>query len=106
MTPKEAMDQLIIKALGDGVAKLIKNGLAFTVMALTISGLCVAIYYLVLLHQYEQNMWYGEIEKLKKETSAKVLILESRYYECMNENQRLSVRVAEMEAIVKYRLKH
>lgn len=43
MTPHEQMISILYKAIGDGVAKLIKNGLAFTVMSLAIIGLVLSI---------------------------------------------------------------
>lgn len=43
MTPHEQMIAILYKALGEGISKLIKNGLAFTVMSLAIIGLVFSI---------------------------------------------------------------
>ncbi len=53
MTQKEMFSEVLYRALGDGVAKLIKNGLAFTVMTGVIIGLVWTVFYLHGLHASE-----------------------------------------------------
>jgi hypothetical protein len=100
------MYEVIYKAFGDGAAKLVKNGLAFTVMTLTIIGLCGGIYYILLFHRAEESDWRHQMKDLEIRMQEKINLVESRYYECQNENRILSIRIAELEAAIKYRLRN
>lgn len=102
MTPEQQMYAIILKALGDGIAKLVRNGLAFTVMTLAIAGLCGGIYYLIILREAEIASWKKELAEYRETTDNRMNLLQTRIYECDNERKLLAIEVAELRAIIKY----
>lgn len=101
MTEKEKMIAAIYKALGDGLAKMFRHGLAITVMTLVISGLCYA-----LLMQH--NLFKAQIADIKKD----IVSMKSEWSEernslrrdlilCDTERQKMAIELAELRYIVK-----
>lgn len=94
---KDIMVQMLYKALAEGVGKLIKNGLAFTVMALAIAGLIWAIVYLLEVHQSDRIEWKAEILEVKSEYAAELNQLRIELRECQNNNSLLLIQMAELK---------
>lgn len=105
MTTKEAMLEILYKALADGVSKLIKNGLAFTVMTGVIIGLCWWTLNEMNVHAADRREWKIEIIEIKTEYRDEMNRLRVEIYECNNSRSQLAARVAELEATVKYKIR-
>lgn len=102
MTNKEQMWAIITKAVAEGVSKLIKNGLAFTVMLGAIGGLAWGIFFID--GRANQNIaeLKVEIKEMKTEHARQLNELRIEILNCDQENTKLRVRVAELEIQQKY----
>ncbi len=100
MTPKQEMYTVIYKALGDGLAKLIRNGLAFTVMAGVIIGLSFALYYVILDARPQMKEIKLEMKTLKADWATERNDLRREIAACDLERRALAVRVAELSVLV------
>lgn len=102
MTDREKMLQIIYKAVADGLSKLIKNGLAFTVMLGAIGGLAWGIFFID--GRANQNIaeLKAEIKEMKADHSRQLNELRIEIINCDQENTKLRVRVAELEMQNKY----
>lgn len=92
------MIQVLYKALGDGLAKLVRNGLAFTVMTGVIIGLVWVCVWLVQTHERDRIEWKSELLAVKEEYSGEINKLRIEIFECQNNNSALMVQVAELKA--------
>lgn len=101
MYQKEDMFAAIYKALGEGVAKLIKYGAAFTVLIGCVAGLIWALFYVVKEQAQEKVEWKREIHDVRIECSNQINLLQTKIYECNEQRASLAGRVAALEAIVK-----
>ena len=97
------MVQILYKALADGISKLIKNGLAFTVMTAVIIGLCWFTIQEIEAHANDRLEWKSELKEVRNAHYSEISLLRSEVYECNNNRALLAARVAELEATVKYR---
>jgi hypothetical protein len=88
---------IIYKSLAEGVSKLIKNGLAFTVMAGAIAGLIWILVWMVQTHEDDRKEWKAEIVTVKAEYAQMVNDLRLEIRECQNNNQLLLIQIAEMK---------
>lgn len=107
MTNKEIMLQVLYKALGDGVAKLIRNGLAFTVMTGAIGGLLWGILHMHNLHERELIAFKADMQQLRAEHSEQLNQYRRLEYElrseiaaCISERIKDAARIARLEEIV------
>lgn len=104
MTNKEIMLQVLYKALGDGVAKLIRNGLAFTVMTGAIGGLLWGILHMHDLHERELIAFKADMQQLRAEQLNQYRRLEyelrSEIAACISERIKDAARIARLEEIV------
>lgn len=94
------MLQILYKAMADGLSKLIKNGLAFTVMTGVIIGLIWTVVWLIQTHESDRIVWKAELLEVKAEYSEEINRLRVEVYECNERNLQLSVQVAELKAAV------
>lgn len=89
MTDKEMFQSVIYKAAADGAAKLIRGGMAFTVMLGAIAGLLWA-----LMFQYRAN------EAHAKELRQEIESLREEIAECNKARGEDSARIARLETII------
>lgn len=99
MTPQQQMVAIIYKALGEGLAKLIKNGLAFTVLIGVVGGLIWALFAMSAQNQSAISELKQEIREMKKDHSDQLNLLRSEIYECDAERRKLSIQVAELRVL-------
>lgn len=105
MKPQEEMIAILYKALGDGLAKLIQNGLAFTVMSLGLVGLSFAVYYVDLDGRTQIKEMKSELSAMKAEWADERNDLRREIAACDLERRTLAIRVAELSVIVNNKLK-
>ena len=110
MTQKEMFSEVLYKALGDGVAKLIKNGLAFTVMTGVIIGLVWTVFYLHGLHSTEVKELRAEMLQLRREHSEQldtmrreVAEAQCMLIECNMARDQDAARIARLEGLIQSR---
>lgn len=110
MTPQEMFSEAIYKALGDGVAKLIRNGLAFTVMTGVIIGLVWTVFYLHGLHSAETKELRAEMMQLRREHSEQldtmrreVAEAQRMLIECNMARVQDAARIARLEGLMQRR---
>ncbi len=110
MTPQEMFSEAIYKALADGVSKLIKNGLAFTVMTGVIIGLVWTVFYLHDLHASEVNELRAEMMQLRREHSEQldtmrreVAEAQRMLIECNVARVQDAQRIARLEGLIQRR---
>jgi uncharacterized phage-like protein YoqJ len=110
MSNNEMLNEAIYKALADGVAKLIKNGLAFTVMLGTIGGLSWGIAWQHAQFEADWSEVKFEIRELKQEHSAQLndyrrleYELRKEISECNEKRIEQAQQIARLEAIMKRR---
>lgn len=94
---REIMWNILYKAIAEGLSKLIRNGLAFTVMAGTIGGLIWVLIWMVQTHEADRKEWKAEILQVKAEYAQVVNDLRLEIRECQNNNQLLHIQLAEMK---------
>ena len=99
------MYAIIYKALGDGLAKLIRSGLAFTVMSLGLLGLSFAVYYVNLDGRMQIKDMKTELSAMKAEWAEERNDLRREIAACDLERRTLAIRVAELSVIVNSKLK-
>lgn len=99
------MIAILYKALGDGLAKLIQNGLAFTVMAGAIIGLSLALYYAIMDSRGQIREVKAEMLAMKADWSVERNDLRREIAACDLERRTLAIRVAELSVIVNSKLK-
>lgn len=97
------MLNVLYKALADGLSKLIRNGLAFTVMTGVIIAMSWVLVWLVQTHEKDRVEWKAELLNVKQEYSAEVNKLRIEIFECQNNNSALMVQVAELRAKLDYK---
>lgn len=97
------MLNVLYKALADGLAKLIRNGLAFTVMTGVIIGMSWVMVWLVQTHEKDRVEWKAELISVKQEYSDEVNRLRIEIFECQNNNSALMVQIAELRARLDYK---
>ena len=102
---RSEMYQALYKALGEGVAKLIKNGLAFTVMTMCIVGLLWGIVQVDGYHGRQYLALRSEVLELKKAHSEQlngyrleISALRLEIHECNRAREEQSIKLARMEA--------
>lgn len=103
MTEREKMIQILYKAASEGVAKLIKNGLAFTVMAGAIAGLLWGILKMHDLHSAEITAFKTEYRQMKADHSIQLNELRSEIASCTVERIKDAARIARLEALIQKR---
>lgn len=103
MTPQTELMQALYKALADGLGKLIRNGLAFTVMTGVIAGLIWAMVYLVQTHEKDRAEWKSELLEVKAAYTEEINRLRIEVYECQERNTLLSIQIAELKATVNFK---
>lgn len=103
MTNKEVMLQILYKAASEGIAKLIRNGLAFTVMTGCILGLLWGILEMHKLHSVEISAFKYEFRQMKSEHSVQLNELRSEIAECTAERLKDAARIARLEALIQKR---
>lgn len=103
MTNQEVMIQVLYKAIGEGISKLIKYGVAFTVLVSCIIALVWLLFHITDLHEADRKEWKselvlirktceGEINRLREESTAEIL-------KCNESRYALALRVASLEAM-------
>ena len=104
---KAQMYQALYKALGEGVAKLIKNGLAFTTMSMCIAGLLWGIVQVDAHHARQYLAIRAEMLEIKKEHSIQlssyrleIAALRIEISECNRAREEQSIKVARLEATI------
>jgi hypothetical protein len=110
MSNKEMLNEAIYKALGEGVSKLIRNGLAFTVMLGTIGGLSWGIAWQHAQFEADWTEVKSEIRELKQEHSSQLneyrrleQDLRKEIAECNEKRIEQAQQIARLEAIMKRR---
>lgn len=103
MTNKEVMLQILYKAASDGIAKLIRNGLAFTVMIGCIIGLLWGILEMHKLHSIEISAFKTEYRQMKADHSIQLNELRSEIAACTVERIKDAARIARLEALIQKR---
>lgn len=103
MTDKEKMYQALYKAFADGTAKLIKNGLAFTVMGMAIAGLMWGLFEMHDLHSAEIAEFKAEYRQMKADHSIQLNELRTDIAACTLERFRDAARIARLEALIQKR---
>ena len=108
MTDQEKMIQVLYKAASDGIAKLIRNGLAFTVMAMAIAGLIWGLLTMHELHTNEMTALKSDFKELKREHAKQLneyrrleFSLRSEIAACVSERMKDAARIARLEATLK-----
>lgn len=96
MTPKEKMIEAAYAALSAGLSKLIKNGMAFTVMGFAIAGLVFALFEMDRRHTAQIAELKADFKEMKADYSRELNLLRVEIIECNNERMKLSIRVAEL----------
>ena len=92
------MHKAIYAALAAGLSKLIKNGLAFTVMTLVIVGETWTILYLVDEQDIERHKWEQKLIDIENRNAKVVNDLRCDVEDCKNNNRLLQIQVAELKA--------
>ena len=94
-------------AAAEGAAKLIKNGLAFTVMTGVIAGLLWAIAFLNETHVSQLKEFKGDVREMKEDYSAQlnelrreVSMLRDDLQECNAQRIQDAKRIAQLEAML------
>jgi uncharacterized phage-like protein YoqJ len=110
MTEQEKMIQIFYKAFAEGVAKLIRNGLAFTVMTGCIGGLAWGMAW---QHKQFEADWIEvktEVRELKQEHSAQLNEyrrleheLRIEIAECNEKRIEQAQQIARLEAMIRGR---
>jgi len=100
MTEQEKMIQILYKAASDGIAKLIRNGLAFTVMSGVIAGLVWGLFTMHELHGQEMTALKSECRQMKEEHSVQLNDLRREIAACITERMKDGARIARLEAMV------
>lgn len=103
MTDQEKMLAILYKAAADGVAKLIRNGLAFTVMSGVIAGLVWGLLTMHELHSEEITAFKSEYRQMKADHSIQLNELRTEIAACTVERIRDAARIARLEALVNKR---
>lgn len=103
MTDQEKMIQILYKAIGEGVAKLIRNGLAFTVMGMAIVGLIWGLFKLHEFHSVEMSALKTECKQMKSEHSVQLNELRLEIAACTMERIKDAARIARLEALIQKR---
>lgn len=93
---------IIYKAVAEGISKLIKNGLAFTVMLGAIGGLAWGIFFIDSRSNQNIAELKAEIKEMKVDHARQLNELRIEIINCDQENTKLRVRVAELEMQNKY----
>lgn len=106
MTEQEKMLAILYKAAADGVAKLIKNGLAFTVMAMAIAGLLWGMIHLHEIHIGEVVAMKSDIGAMKKEHSGQLNDLRREIAACIESRIIDAARIARLEALLQSQSKN
>lgn len=102
-TNREMFNAAIYKALGDGLAKLIKNGLAFTVLIGAIGGLLFAVYFLIKQSDADRKEWRAEKQEIQKECSEEINRLRLEVYECNERYTAILARLAQMDRRINFK---
>lgn len=107
MTNKEMLHEAIYKAAADGVSKLIKNGLAFTVMAGVIAGLFGVLLYMHDTHKAEVAQMREEMMALRREHAEQLnemrreaMSMREEIAVCNEARRQDSARIARLEALL------
>lgn len=100
---QNVMIGILYRAIAQGVAKLIKNGLAFTVLLGVCGGLTWGLFYTLDVHRADRREWKAELLDVKREYAEEINRLRSEIYECQQRNALLSVQVARLEEKTKKR---
>lgn len=100
MTDYEKMIQILYKAAADGVAKLIKNGLAFTVMSMCIAGLVWGITTMNTLHRQEVYEIKTDMLQIRKEHALQLNDLRREVAACIDARMLDAARIARLEALL------
>lgn len=103
MTDQEKMWAILYKAASDGIAKLIRNGLAFTVMTGCIIGLLWGILKMHDLHSTEITAFKTEYRQMKADHSIQLNELRSEVASCTLERLKDAARIARLEALIQKR---
>lgn len=94
------MIQILYKAVGEGVAKLIRNGLAFTVMSGVIGGLLWGLLEMNKMYSIEMAALKTEYRQLRVEHSEQLNMLRSEIAACTTERMKDAARIARLEALL------
>lgn len=100
MNEREKMIQILYKAASDGVAKLIRNGLAFTVMTMVIAGLVWGLLTMHDLHGLEMTALKSECRQMKEEHAVQLNDLRREIAACIAERMKDGARIARLEALI------
>ena len=103
MTPKQKMIESLYKALEIGVSKIIKNGLAFTIMLGAIAGLVWGVFSLLKIHRADRAEWKAEKMEIRAECAEEINRLRVEVYECNELHLLLLSQVARLEEKVNKR---
>lgn len=98
---REEMIGMIYKALGDGLAKIIRHGIAFAVMTLAIAGLVWALIYVDNRHASTIAEMRTDINSMKNEWAEERNALRLDITACNIERQKQAIELAELRYIVK-----
>ncbi len=103
MTEQEKMLAILYKAAAEGVAKLIRNGLAFTVMSMAIAGLVWGLFKMHELHSAEMTVLKSECKQMRHEHSVQLNELRIEIASCTLERIKDAARIARLEALIQKR---
>lgn len=101
MTNQEAMIAILYKAISEGVAKLIKNGLAFTVMSLAIIGLILAIVEIDARNKEFLRDVKNDMLAMKIDHSNQLNDLRREIDNCNAARERQALEIVELRVILK-----
>lgn len=101
MTPHEQMIAILYKAISEGVAKLIKNGLAFTVMSLAIIGLILAIVEIDARNKEFLRDVKNDMLAMKIDHSSQLNDLRREIDNCNAARERQALEIVELRVILK-----
>lgn len=95
------MIQAVYKALEIGLAKIVKNGLAFMVMTGVIAGLVWGIMFLMEVHKADRAELKAEIIGVKRECAIEISRLRIDILECQQRNNNLFEQIIRLEERLK-----
>lgn len=98
---REQMIEILYKAAADGISKLIKNGLAFTVLIGVVLGLSFALQSVIQDNRAQIKEMKAEMKELKAEHSEQLNDLRREIAACDLERRALEVKVAELTVTVR-----
>lgn len=92
--------EVIIRAAAEGTAKIIRNGLAFTVMLGTIAGLIFVVQRQEGIKEREVGALKVEMKEMRERYEGELETMRTAIVQCHEMRASDQVRIARLEAIV------